>query len=577
MRASVVSLGARRLGLLSVVGLCLWLHVSASALAQAIAPQRPGTSGTGNLMLPLYAVYNSQYPDFKGAGSVRPWSPFGRGFTPIGGYIYQRGQTLVVVGNDGEETPFVQTGKTYSSVLKSNGDVTQIIPLSVGYNVVYPDSRIATFGHVHDKRAYFTSAKDPDGRIVSSMTWSTGIPQTFTDQRGWVTTFMANGKRLVSQIRLPQGLSYQFTYSPKDELTLVTAGRTPIASLRYDDQGNLVEFRDRQGRSYFYAYSADNRLSGMGDGLVNSSITYRGDVVTTDRIEGSRGSFERTTYKTYNGSPMVMKQEWGPTRMSGNTITLLSLQRDSNGNLSSVTDHLNRTTRFSFDPNGLATAISHPDGRKVNFGYDQSNRVASQAALLPSGGMLGTVKYSYDSKGRQTSEATQDSNAKVVGSWQVQRDGNKITMTRNRSTVFKYNPSGPKGEIVGVKGPMFESSTTLDKYGLPTSVTSNGVKTDIIPVMNQDGSSKVTLSSGGLSKVVEIDASGTKRTETFGDANGRFVQTLATHYNTSTLSPSYSVTSQIVAGDLNFGEHVSSESTTTATGVSTTFSRGLQP
>jgi hypothetical protein len=528
-------------------------------------------------MLPVLAVYNSQYPEFNGVDRKRPWSPFGRGFTPIGGYVYQRGASLVLVNDSGYEVTFYKTGDRYASEYLKNGDLSRIVVAKSGYDVMYPDSSVVSYNHVHEGRAYFTARRDADGRVTSSMTWSTGTPQTFTNQHGWATSFSINGKRLVSEVRFPQGARYQFTYSNNDELVGVATGKTKVATLRYDERGDLIEFRDARGESIFFAYSNRNELTGLGDGTTNQRFTYKGNVVTTDTLGGSSTPFERDTFQPYGKSLLLMKHAWGPSRGTGASLDILSLERDSGANVKSVTDYLKQTTRYSRNSFGLVTSVSYPNGTKDEIRYDDKNRVTQRATLLPSGGPLGTVTFGYDTAGREISQDIQDHQGQVVGTWRIDRKKGEIVTTKTRTTLFSYNPNGPKGEVVGVRGPMFTTSTTLDSRGLPSRIVTNGVATDIVPVLNMDGSAKISVTSGKFSRVIEIDSTGSKVSETFGDSRGVFVQTVSGVFNDSSLSPSSSVNLETVIGNLRFGSYSESKTETTHGTTTTQLTCGLIP
>lgn len=553
------------------------LAATASVHAQAIPTQRPGTVGTGNLMLPVLAVYNSQYSDFKGEGSQHPWSPFGRGFTPLGGYVYQRGSALVLVNDGGYEVTFRKSGDAYVSDFQRNGDLTRILQRGSGYDVVYPDSSVVAYGHVHAGRAHFTSSRDADGRVRASMSWTTGTPRAFTNEHGWTTSFSVNERRLVSEVRFPQGVRYQFEYSDRDELTRVAIGKTEVAALRYDAGGDLIEFRDARGRSIFFAYSKGNELTGIGDGTTNKLMSYKGNVITTDTNRGSVVPFERETFRSYGNAILLMRHAWGPSSATGKSIDVLSLERDSNANVRSVTDYLKQTTKFSRNSVGLVTSVKHPTGTKDEFRYDEKNRVKSHATLLPSGGLIGTATFAYDSAGREVSQDVQDAKGRTVGSWRVERRSGEIVTTKARTSFFSYNPSGPKGEVVGVSGPMFVHSRTIDSRGLPTKIVNNGVQIDIVPILNTDGSTKITAISGNFSRVIEIDSTGSKVSETFGDVKGAFVQSVSGVFNDSALTPSSSVTFETVVGDLSVGRFAESKSSTTNGTTTTQRSCGLIP
>ncbi len=443
----------------------------------------------------MFAVYNSQFTG-NTAGAVRPRSPFGRGFTPIGGYIYQRGATVVYVDDTGFETSYDKVGATFLSEHRVRGDLSEIIPLPAGYRVIDEDDNSQTYDHLFDGRAYLTSVRDAEQRVLAQLTWRNGIPIRIGDSAGGETSFTSDSRGLITGIRSPEGLAYQLSYSPNEELLEVKAGKTTFLTLDYDAQGNVTQIKDVQGDSTSYEYERGGRLIATRDDSSFTMYTYTINSIATETSDANGVFFSKRSFQPVSALLLPIKEERGFNEAARGGITTFATQRDPNGNISSVSSAMGQTTSFVRDRNGLPTKVVFPDKSSVEVVRDRNNksRIIRVTRRSPSGGVISTTHTLWD-KHKVLSSRTVDSKNRTLGTTTISRNGKERVQKTTEATFYTYSPRGPKGIVTGQVSSGGEHSLTFDSLGLPTSFTSDGVAVSIAARLNTDGSSSAVLSS----------------------------------------------------------------------------------
>ncbi|MFC0432267.1 DUF6531 domain-containing protein [Kutzneria buriramensis] len=162
----------------------------------------------------------------------------------------------------------------------------------------------------------------------------------------------------------------------------LSAGGAPVARYGYDEDRNLVEVADPEGRSYRFDYDAAGRLTqwtdrnghsyryrydatgrcvaGEGDdGLLNATFDY-GDTVTT--MTNSLG--QATTYH-FNDALQVVKIV---DPLGGETVS----EWDAYDRLLARTDPLGRTTRYEYTVTGYLHRLTRPDGTQTVAVYGEN-------------------------------------------------------------------------------------------------------------------------------------------------------------------------------------------------------------
>ncbi|MFW6678298.1 DUF6531 domain-containing protein [Lacrimispora sp. AGF001] len=130
----------------------------------------------------------------------------------------------------------------------------------------------------------------------------------------------------------------------------------------YDNAGNLIRRRDREGYQ--------TRLSYTGDGNLQSIVYDDG----------------REINYTYNPIKQLTEvKDW---------LGITKLNYDNFGRLESITDHKGRKIGYCWDDLGLQKAINYPNGDSINYYYNQNKEIIKLVSPM------GSVQYSYDENGR---------------------------------------------------------------------------------------------------------------------------------------------------------------------------------
>jgi RHS repeat-associated protein len=313
------------------------------------------------------------------------------------------------------------------------------------------------------------------------------------------TAFTVNGKGLVTDITNPEGLQTGLGYDSYGNPTSTTVTALSLTSTTaYDNAGRVTSVKDFLNRENRFTYDAnDNLLSEVN--ALNRTTSYgydANDNLTT--ITNAKGgvtsmSYDNTTdwltsvafggstkQYAYNddGSLSTFTKPDGTTlsrtydnlgRITNDGIN--SYAYDSQLRPASVTkdgktltfgyDGFNRvnavgydgaTVACEYDANGNILRLIYPDGKAVNYTYDNLNRMKTvtdwnnrtitysylkdsrlQSVAYPNGM---TVSYAYDNAGRQTGKTVQRSDNSVIASYAFTLDKAGNITQENRTEPY---------------------------------------------------------------------------------------------------------------------------------------------
>ena len=189
----------------------------------------------------------------------------------------------------------------------------------------------------------------------------------------------------------------------------------------YDDNGNRLAMRKRDGVNISYAYDALNRVTtkavpGSGTGAAGYTIYYGYDLrglQTSARFDGPSGPGLTMAYDGHG--------------------RLLSSGNNSGG--------VNRTLGYAYDANGSQTRVTHPDGTFFSYEYDALDRLVT----VRENGATQIAGFSYDAQGRTLGE-TRGAAATSYGydtAGRLASLGHDLAGSGADQTLgFGYNPAG---------------------------------------------------------------------------------------------------------------------------------------
>ena len=236
-----------------------------------------------------------------------------------------------------------------------------------------------------------------------SIEYQKDYKRVVTDSDG-VTTYELDVKQGVAQVKSLVGpgcssscgdsSGSSYTYDTRQQLTMMTDGRGNKTSYTYDGNGNLTTKTEAYNnttlaRTFYRYYDANNRLTSRTDPSATNGYSK-----TTSYTYDSQGNLLTRTVKGYVGATL--------------TTAVTTYTTNSQGQLTSIVDPLNRTTALTYyandpgqgqnraqlhtltnalgqvftfsnyGPSGKPGTITGPDGQSIQKTYSLTGKVLSQ-------------------------------------------------------------------------------------------------------------------------------------------------------------------------------------------------------
>jgi len=273
----------------------------------------------------------------------------------------------------------------------------------------------------------------------------------------------------------------------------------PVARNEYDDAGRLTAVVDADGNRTQFIHSTTNSLEVVIDRLGHTnSYAYdsRGNVVATTNALGgiTQMAYDDNNNKTndvvfLNGAPYAINQAvFSPEGFLLASFNPLGFSNvftyNDQGQVLTSTDARNNTSANYFDPNtgnllGSSDVLGNSttnfyDGNSLPLGsrdaiatlttnyYDGSGNLISSAMTDPSGAILTTNRFAYDSDGNRTSSTVW---RRVSGSW-TPATTTYVYDGQNR-VVQTIDPDGGTNTVI--YNSIGKQQATIDKLGHTTT------------------------------------------------------------------------------------------------------------
>ena len=230
-----------------------------------------------------------------------------------------------------------------------------------------------------DANGYLVKIQDKNGNSVNITVDSQGKATVVTDQAGRHFT-VSYENNLIKNIRDDTNnrtISYEYTGS---HLTCVTDAMGNNTIYAYDTEGRIAEIRDSlDGITEEVSYIS----SGENKGKVNKRTDINGNTFTytydnincVTTITDSNG---RVTREKYDGSYSIINS----TDAEGKS-TVYEYSKDATGinkygEEKAVTDRNGNKTQYDRDSNGNVTKVTNPDSSTKLMTYDDKNNLTSE-------------------------------------------------------------------------------------------------------------------------------------------------------------------------------------------------------
>jgi RHS repeat-associated protein len=262
-----------------------------------------------------------------------------------------------------------------------------------------------------------------------------------TDRRGSIrrVEFDANGRVVRNTYPAEQDIAQvqTFAYDDTGRMTNLTSTDRRY-TFGYDANGNLITEADQYGTLVTRSFDSYSQLltdARAGDPQRGVSIAYvydaKGNQLTvTDRLGN------RTTW-TYDSQ--------GRRLTKTDALKGLTKYSWTGADLTSITDPLNRVTKFTFDAIGQLTAVQDPLGNTIRRTIDALGRTSD---ITDAAG--GISRLTWDSAGRLLSQADPKG---VTTRYTYNEIGRPVTRTDplGRSETYTWNSAGQIATIVDRK------------------------------------------------------------------------------------------------------------------------------
>lgn len=353
-----------------------------------------------------------------------------------------------------------QDGKTTTFTHDGDGRMlTQVSPKSETSSRTYDlDGRTSTST---DARGNVTGAKPADYTTAYGYDAAgnqTGVTDPYQHTTG--TVFDADN-RMVSKTD-PLNDQTQYTYDNDGRLLQILDPAGAKTGYTYDDAGNLKTRTDADTHVTQYAYTDADQLHTVTDPL-NRVTTYDYDpdgnrtstvdarnITTTVTIDPR----ELTTGIAYSDGTPSVTYGYDAT---GTRVTIAdgtgtrTVAHDDAGRITGVTGAVGGSGfAYGYDPAGLITSRTYPDGEKTTYTYDNDGNMQTQVADGA------TVTYGYDAARNLTSTALPAGNG-YTESRQYDQAGRlaSIATAKSGSTLaswqYSYNSAGRPTELDSVR------------------------------------------------------------------------------------------------------------------------------
>ena len=242
------------------------------------------------------------------------------------------------------------------------------------------DGRVLTFTPGADET--FVTPPDLDGSLARNPDGSFTL--AFSNGQQW--DFDSTG-RLTS--RAAEGQQVALTYDSAGRLTQATHSSGRQLALTYDSAGRLASVTANDGRTVSYGYTADGALQAVtspagGQATFETTGGRLSRVIDADGCQVVANTFDSsgrvatqalpgggTADFAYDGANGVTTVTYGP---DGGTVTV---QADSAGRMTKVTDSAGNAATFGYDANGRLASATTPSGTQISQTHDTAGNLLS--------------------------------------------------------------------------------------------------------------------------------------------------------------------------------------------------------
>lgn len=363
--------------------------------------------------------------------------------------------------SDGSRVPYL---------LESGNSLSNAVWKQTSTPSIFYDSVLTSFNNGSGSEGFTIRLRDQ-----SVLTFARHAPNgilSITDRNGNSITFTVTDSTTggtITRVTSPSGRYIQFYYDSANRISQATDNIGRSVYYTYDSAGRLSSVKDPAGNTESYGYNDSNQMTTVTDKRRNVMVTNQydsnGRVSQQTLADGAvwkfayqldeAGNVTQTTVTdprqverqdTFNSDGYLTQQIRAVGRPEEQTI---SIQRDANNQVLSVTDALGRTTQISRDGVGNVTGITRLAGTSNavtdSFTYDSTY----QQLTRYTDPLEHTTRLGLDALGNVTSVTDALGNTVQVTNDSLGRP-TAITNARGKVTQISYD----LGDLSSVTDPL---------------------------------------------------------------------------------------------------------------------------
>ena len=469
------------------------------------------------------------------------------------------------------------TYNTNGQVLTADGPRTDVSDMTT--YAYYPNDAACTGESPVGCRGQLASITNALGHVTTIQEYNAhGQPLRTIDANGLVTTIAYDARMRVTN-RTVGGESTSYAYDAASQLAQVTLPDGSFLTYRYDAAHRVTGIQDSQGNKVAYTldlmgnriiedvldpsgalsrtkahvYDSLNRLL-QDIGARNQTITYgydnQGNVTSIDGPLAGTVDLKTNTYDALNRLARVTDPNAGQVNYGYDARDQLvsvadpralttTYAYDGLGNLGQLVSPDTGTATSAYDAAGNVTSVTEAKGQQTRYSYDALNRVTRIQYFSPGPVLKATHSFTYDEGVDQKGRLTQ-------------------LVEPGSTTLYSYDQKGRlTSETRTINGIAYTTAYTYDAQGRQTSVTYPSGRRIAYALDGMGRVQGISTEKDGASQVIVSNVAyqpfGSARSYTFG--NG---QTYTRGFDSDGRVASYTLATQTFAVQYDAASRITS-------------------
>lgn len=381
------------------------------------------------------------------------------------------------------------------------------------------DALSHTTKYTYDADNKVTKVEQPNGATTETSYDGAGQMTSQTDGNKHITKYTRNVLEQVTEVVDPLGHKTTKEYDKAGNLTKVTDPLVRVSTKVYDAANRLKEIIYTSAHTESkvqYEYDADGNRTKMVDATGTSTLTYD----QLDRLTETKDGHGDTVKHEYD----LANEQTKITYPNGKVVTRTF---DKDGRLQKVTDWLEHTTTFGYDPNANLTATLWPTGTEGEdkYTYNEADQL-TETKMTKGAETLASLAYTPDADGQLKAVTTKGLPGEEAIAYEY--DANN-RLTKGAGLSYEYDAANNPTKAGGSTN-TFNANDELEK-GTSATYTYDeaGERTKTAPSIGQ--ATAYTYDLAGNVKAVELVKEGKKPgfmdSYTYDGNNLRASQTIA--------------------------------------------------